>query len=82
MPHHPPTPQVFRGMQGLAAEVEASSPPLHDWRRFVYCHSMLGTLLGEVDHFKGAPRSTPPPPWTRGQSAREQQLLLPCRLLE
>ncbi len=48
--------QVFRGMAGLAAEVKARSPPLPYWRKFVYCRSLTGEVLGEVDHFKG--RST------------------------
>ena len=28
-------------------------PPLAQWRRFVYCTSMTGEVLGEVDHFQG-----------------------------
>jgi len=38
---------------GLAAEVAAQSPPLDEWRKFIYCHAMTGEVLGEVDHFKG-----------------------------
>ncbi len=37
----------------LAAEVVANTPPLDEWRKFIYCHSMLGEALGEVDHFRG-----------------------------
>jgi hypothetical protein len=36
--------------------VKARSPPLQQWRSFVYCEAMAaGQLLGEVDHFPGAP---------------------------
>jgi hypothetical protein len=46
--------QVFRGLPGLAAKVKARSPPLEQWRSFVYCEAMAaGQLLGEVDHFPG-----------------------------
>jgi hypothetical protein len=58
--------QVFRAIGGgcetedggtgkvsLAAEVTSATPPLNEWRKFVYCHSMVGEVLGEVDHFKG-----------------------------
>lgn len=44
--------QVFRPLDGLAAEVAARSPPLDQWRKFVYCESLTGRLYGEVDHFK------------------------------
>ena len=39
---------------GLAAAVVRQGPPLDQWRRFVYCESMTGGVLGEVDHFQGA----------------------------
>lgn len=46
--------QVFRGLPGLSAAVSALSPPLAEWRRFIYCESMVaGQLLGKVDHFPG-----------------------------
>jgi hypothetical protein len=46
--------QVFRGIPGLSQQVAALSPPLAEWRRFIYCESMVeGQLLGEVDHFPG-----------------------------
>lgn len=49
-------PQVLRHIGGLNAQVSSASPPLGQWRRFVYCESMTGEVLGEVDHFPGAPR--------------------------
>ena len=36
----------------LAGAVAAASPPLEQWRRFVYCESALGRVLGEMDHFE------------------------------
>jgi hypothetical protein len=53
--------EVFRQMPdgrsggsvaNLAVRVRAESPPLDHWRKFVYCSSMTGDILGEVDHFK------------------------------
>lgn len=53
------TMEVFRQMRAgvggsasLAEQVAAASPPLAEWRRFVYCESLTGTIFGEVDHFK------------------------------
>ena len=46
------TMEVFRSMGGgLAAEVARQSPPLDQWRSFVYCESVTGNILGSVDHF-------------------------------
>ena len=36
----------------LADAVAAASPPLEQWRRFVYCESALGRVMGEMDHFE------------------------------
>ena len=50
--------EIFRHIQGppdgrnLAASVAASSPPLNEWRKFIYCEAATGSILGEVDHFK------------------------------
>lgn len=51
------TMEVFRSMDGLAEEITAGMPPLNQWRNFVYCTSLTGSILGTVDHFKG--QSTP-----------------------
>lgn len=43
----------MRGTESnVAAEVVKLSPPLREWRKFIYCESMTGNILGEVDHFK------------------------------
>ncbi len=44
--------EIFRPLDGLAAEVAAHSPPLAEWRKFVYCESLTGRIFGEVDHFQ------------------------------
>lgn len=44
--------QIFRHFDGLASSIERQQPPLDEWRRFIYCLSMGGHLLGSVDHFK------------------------------
>ena len=44
--------EVFRAMGGLDAAVLAHSPPLDQWRRFIYCRSLSrADVLGVVDHF-------------------------------
>lgn len=40
------------GAVNVAASVSKLSPPLRDWRKFIYCESMTGNILGEVDHFQ------------------------------
>ncbi len=47
----------------LADAVAAASPPLEQWRRFVYCESALGAVLGETDHFPARLRG---PGWAAG----------------
>ena len=44
--------QLFRKMDGLAEDIEKLQPPLDHWRKFIYCTSLTGTILGSVDHFK------------------------------
>lgn len=50
--------QVFQPLSGLADEVLRRSPPLAEWRKFVYCDSLAANaeVYGEVDHFKGGCR--------------------------
>ncbi|CAG9465106.1 unnamed protein product [Pedinophyceae sp. YPF-701] len=49
------TMEVLRHMRGLDAAVAAESPPLEQWRRFIYCETMSDEPLATVDHFAGAP---------------------------
>lgn len=39
-------------MEGLTAEIEAKQPPVEQWRRFVYCTTLSGPVLGIVDHLR------------------------------
>lgn len=64
------TMEIFRQMSdgsgcgaSLASRVAEASPPLSDWRKFIYCETVTGKLFGEVDHFKaGTPCLQPPCP--------------------
>lgn len=44
--------QIFRKLDGLAGEIEAKQPPVEHWRRFVYCTTLAGPVLGTVDHLQ------------------------------
>ncbi|KAK3254279.1 hypothetical protein CYMTET_35807 [Cymbomonas tetramitiformis] len=46
------TMEIFRPLDGLADEIALKSPPLHEWRRFIYCESLAGHTFGTVDHFE------------------------------
>lgn len=70
------TMEVFRQMRAgegagatLASRVAEASPPLSEWRKFVYCETVTGRVFGEVDHFKAGPPceqlSWPPCPLVR-----------------
>uniref|UniRef100_A0A0D3EXH1 FAD-binding domain-containing protein n=1 Tax=Oryza barthii TaxID=65489 RepID=A0A0D3EXH1_9ORYZ len=53
------TMEIFRKLDGLAGDIERSQPPVDLWRKFVYCTSLSGSILGSVDHMKqeGSPIS-------------------------
>ncbi|XVE92205.1 hypothetical protein REPUB_Repub01dG0076800 [Reevesia pubescens] len=42
--------KVFRKLDGLAEEIQRSQPPVDFWRKFIYCTSLTGSILGSVDH--------------------------------
>ncbi|GMJ13273.1 EMBRYO DEFECTIVE 260, EMBRYO DEFECTIVE 2421 [Hibiscus trionum] len=44
------TMEVFRKLDGLAEEIQRSQPPVDLWRKFIYCTSLTGSVLGSVDH--------------------------------
>lgn len=44
--------EVFRKLDGLAEEIQRSQPPVDLWRKFVYCTSLTGPVLGSVDHMQ------------------------------
>ncbi|MCO5587464.1 hypothetical protein L7F22_041413 [Adiantum nelumboides] len=44
------TMEIFRRLGSLSVDIEKSQPPIAQWRKFLYCSSLTGSLLGEVDH--------------------------------
>lgn len=44
--------EVFRKLDGLADEIMSSQPPVDLWRKFIYCTSLTGQILGAVDHMQ------------------------------
>lgn len=44
--------QIFRKLDGLAEEIESSQPPVDLWRKFIYCTSLSGSILGSIDHMR------------------------------
>lgn len=47
------TMEIFRPMDALAESVTRRTPPLREWRKFVYSQSLSGGVFGEMDHFEG-----------------------------
>jgi len=71
--HHPQahfinnrTMEVLRSI-GVSNEVSCSAPPLDQWRRFIYCSSILGSTYGVVDHFDKGQTT----PFTTGRPSPE-----------
>ncbi|XP_077211923.1 FAD/NAD(P)-binding oxidoreductase family protein isoform X2 [Tasmannia lanceolata] len=46
------TMEIFRKMDGLAEEIQRLQPPVDLWRKFIYCTSLSGSILGSVDHMQ------------------------------
>ncbi|KAG6477307.1 putative polyketide hydroxylase isoform X1 [Zingiber officinale] len=46
------TMEVFRKLDGLTEEIQNLQPPVDLWRKFIYCTSLSGLVLGSVDHMK------------------------------
>ncbi|KAH7445144.1 hypothetical protein KP509_02G109200 [Ceratopteris richardii] len=44
------TMEIFRKIGSLSTDIERLQPPIDQWRKFIYCTSLTGLLLGEVDH--------------------------------
>ncbi|CAN0929260.1 Putative polyketide hydroxylase [Linum grandiflorum] len=44
--------EIFRKLDGLAEDIEKSQPVVDLWRKFIYCTSLTGRILGSVDHMK------------------------------
>lgn len=43
---------MFRKLDGVADEIERLQPPVDLWRKFIYCTSLTGSVLGMVDHMQ------------------------------
>ncbi|XP_072969694.1 uncharacterized protein [Typha angustifolia] len=46
------TMELFRKLDGLARDIESLQPPMDLWRKFIYCTSLSGSILGSVDHMQ------------------------------
>ncbi|ESW35727.1 hypothetical protein PHAVU_001G259800 [Phaseolus vulgaris] len=44
--------EIFRKIDGLVEEIQSSQPPVDLWRKFIYCTSLSGSILGSVDHIQ------------------------------
>ncbi|KAG9446658.1 hypothetical protein H6P81_012786 [Aristolochia fimbriata] len=44
--------EIFCKVDGLAEEIQRLQPPVDLWRKFVYCTSLTGPILGSVDHMQ------------------------------
>lgn len=44
--------EIFRKLDGLAGDIQKLQPSLDLWRKFIYCTSLSGSVLGSVDHMK------------------------------
>ncbi|KAF5184041.1 2,4-dichlorophenol 6-monooxygenase-like [Thalictrum thalictroides] len=44
--------EVFRKLDNLAEEIQSLQPPVELWRKFIYCTSLSGSVLGSIDHIE------------------------------
>ncbi|KAL2955096.1 hypothetical protein AAZX31_18G008700 [Glycine max] len=44
--------EIFHKIDGLVEEIQRSQPPVDLWRKFIYCTSLSGSILGSVDHIQ------------------------------
>ncbi|KAJ7980129.1 FAD/NAD(P)-binding oxidoreductase family protein [Quillaja saponaria] len=44
--------EVFRKLDGLVDDIQRSQPPVDLWKKFIYCTSLSGSILGSVDHMQ------------------------------
>ena len=57
--------ELLRGL-GVEGAVRAQTPPLDEWRRFLYCSSLLGPQIAAQDHTAGAHWAELKPTWLWG----------------
>ncbi|GAB4829326.1 hypothetical protein Ancab_040631 [Ancistrocladus abbreviatus] len=44
--------EVFHKLDGLEEEIQKSQPSVDLWRKFIYCTTLSGSVLGSVDHIQ------------------------------
>ncbi|XP_031480328.1 uncharacterized protein LOC116250661 [Nymphaea colorata] len=44
--------ELFRKLDGLEKEILELQPAVNLWRKFIYCTSLSGQIIGSVDHMK------------------------------
>ncbi|XP_010926595.3 uncharacterized protein [Elaeis guineensis] len=44
--------ELFRKVDGLAEDIQKLQPAVDLWRKFIYCTSLSGSILGSVDHMQ------------------------------
>ncbi|KAF6144059.1 hypothetical protein GIB67_037471 [Kingdonia uniflora] len=44
--------EIFRKLGSVANEIQRLQPPVDLWRKFIYCTSLSGSILGSVDHMQ------------------------------
>lgn len=59
LPQHPKahfinhrTMEILRPFRQLVNEVQTRTPPLEEWKRFIYCETLTNGIFAKVDHFK------------------------------
>ncbi|GER30071.1 3-(3-hydroxy-phenyl)propionate/3-hydroxycinnamicacid hydroxylase [Striga asiatica] len=44
--------EIFRKLNGLADDILRCQQPVDLWRKFIYCTTLTGSILGSVDHIQ------------------------------
>ncbi|KAL5717346.1 hypothetical protein ACHQM5_010364 [Ranunculus cassubicifolius] len=44
--------EIFRKFDNLTPQIRRLQPPVELWRKFIYCTSLSGSILGSVDHIE------------------------------
>lgn len=44
--------ELFHKLDGVAEDIQKLQPPVDLWRKFIYCSSLSGSILGSVDHMQ------------------------------
>ncbi|ONK71111.1 uncharacterized protein A4U43_C04F4830 [Asparagus officinalis] len=44
--------EIFHKLDGIASDIQKLQPAIDLWRKFIYCTSLSGSVLGSVDHMQ------------------------------